>query len=55
MKTMKKAKILTCEPFGKAARCYAVEALVTVDERDQMILTKELRTKAGIMAGDKQP
>jgi antitoxin PrlF len=33
--------------------CCAVEALVTVDERGQMILPKELRAKAGIKAGDK--
>jgi AbrB family looped-hinge helix DNA binding protein len=30
-----------------------VEALVTVDERGQMVLPKELREKAGIRAGDK--
>jgi len=40
-------------PFGKGASCCAVEALVTVDERGQMVLPKELRDKAGIKAGDK--
>jgi len=30
-----------------------VEALVTVDERGQMVLPKELRERAGIRAGDK--
>lgn len=40
-------------PFGKAASCCTVEALVTVDERGQMVLPKELREKAGIRAGDK--
>lgn len=30
-----------------------VEALVSVDERGQMVLPKELREKAGIRAGDK--
>ena len=30
-----------------------VEAMVSVDERGQMVLPKELRDKAGIMPGDK--
>jgi len=33
--------------------CCRVEALVSVDERGQMVLPKELREKAGIHAGDK--
>lgn len=33
--------------------CCRVEALVSVDERGQMVLPKELREKAGIRAGDK--
>lgn len=33
--------------------CCRVEALVTIDERGQMVLPKELRDKAGIRAGDK--
>lgn len=33
--------------------CCKVEAVVSVDERGQMILPKELRQKAGIRAGDK--
>ena len=33
--------------------CCKVEALVSVDERGQMILPKELREKANIRAGDK--
>ncbi len=37
----------------KRMGCCAVEALVTVDERGQMVLPKELRAKAGIKAGDK--
>lgn len=48
----KKAKIPVAGPFGRSAGC-AVEALVTVDERGQMVLPKELRSKAGIKAGDK--
>ncbi len=49
----KKEKTGVPGPFGKSASCCAVEALVTVDERGQMVLPKELRAKAGIKAGDK--
>lgn len=40
-----------CAPEGKA--CCKIEALVTIDERGQMVLPKELRTRANIRAGDK--
>jgi AbrB family looped-hinge helix DNA binding protein len=53
MTTTKKVKIPLRGPYGKGAGCCAVEALVTVDERGQMVLPKELRQKAGIKAGDK--
>jgi antitoxin PrlF len=53
MITTKKAKIPVSGPFSKGTSCCAVEALVTVDERGQMVLPKELRSKAGIKAGDK--
>jgi antitoxin PrlF len=33
--------------------CCKVESLVTVDERGQMVLPKELRERADIHAGDK--
>lgn len=33
--------------------CCAVEAIITVDERGQMVLPKEVRERAGIKAGDK--
>ncbi|MFC2021192.1 HgcAB-associated protein HgcC [Chloroflexota bacterium] len=33
--------------------CCKVEALVSVDERGQMVLPKELRDRANICAGDK--
>ena len=51
--TTAKKKIPVNGPFGKGASCCAVEALVIVDERGQMVLPKELREKAGIKAGDK--
>jgi len=53
MTTTKKTKIPVSGPFSKGTSCCAVEALVTVDERGQMVLPKELRAKAGIKAGDK--
>ena len=33
--------------------CCRVESIITVDERGQMVLPKDLRDKAGIVAGDK--
>jgi len=53
MTTAKKKTVPVLGPFGKVASCCAVEALVTVDERGQMVLPKELRERAGIKPGDK--
>jgi len=33
--------------------CCKIEAVVSVDERGQLVLPKEIREKAGINAGDK--
>ncbi len=53
MATRTKAKMETfCAPTANMA-CCQVEAIVTVDERGQMVLPKEMREKAGIHAGDK--
>ena len=41
-----------CSLPEPGSRC-TVEAIVTVDERGQMVLPKELRTRAGISPGDK--
>ena len=41
-----------CEPADIAC-CCKVEAMVSVDERGQMILPKNLRDKAGIRPGEK--
>lgn len=41
------------EPATVGASCCKVEALVSVDERGQMILPKDIRDKASIRAGDK--
>lgn len=41
-----------CCDVRAGGRC-RVESLLTVDERGQMVLPKDLREKAGIKAGDK--
>lgn len=38
---------------GSIGSCCKVESIITVDERGQMVLPKELRDKIGIKAGDK--
>jgi antitoxin PrlF len=40
-------------PTGQGAGCCKVESLISVDERGQMVLPKEVRDKAGIRPGDK--
>ncbi len=42
-----------CEPSGIGMSCCKVESLISVDERGQMVLPKDIRDKAGIKAGDK--
>ncbi len=42
-----------CVPGGKGAGGFKVESVVSVDERGQMVLPKEIRDKANIRAGDK--
>jgi antitoxin PrlF len=50
----KEAKKAVCGlPAGAGASCCNVEAVVSVDERGQMVLPKDIREKAGIRAGDK--
>ncbi|OFW57366.1 MAG: AbrB family transcriptional regulator [Actinobacteria bacterium RBG_19FT_COMBO_54_7] len=41
-----------CE-IGQDTCCCKVDALISVDERGQMVLPKDIREKAGIKAGDK--
>ena len=50
---VKKAKKECFVPGGKKAGCCRVESLISVDERGQMVLPKELRERAGIQPGDK--
>jgi antitoxin PrlF len=42
-----------CASPGNDQPCCKVESVVSVDERGQMVLPKELREKADIKAGDK--
>lgn len=43
------SRMLTDSKIG----CCKVESLVSIDERGQMVLPKEIRDKANIRAGDK--
>lgn len=45
----KKSQEQCCAPLSSCR----IESLITIDERGQMILPKELREKAKIKAGDK--
>ena len=50
----RKGKIVDCcDTTVGGIGCCTVEALVSVDDRGQMVLPKELREKANIRAGDK--
>jgi len=42
-----------CLPTDKEMSCCKVESVISVDERGQMVLPKEIRDKANIRAGDK--
>lgn len=42
-----------CMPENKGFGCCHIESVVSVDERGQMVLPKEIRAKANIQAGDK--
>ena len=47
----KEQKQHCCTP--STAECCKVESVVTIDDRGQMILPKDLREKVGLVAGDK--
>jgi len=50
----KKPEKASCSgPACQKMNCCKVEALISVDERGQMVLPKEIRDKAGIRTGDK--
>ena len=46
-----KKQASSCSPSGGS--CCHVEAVLTFDERGQMVLPKDVRDKAGLKAGDK--
>ena len=51
---MAKAKARRCCGSQHAPECsHQIEAIITIDERGQMVLPKQTRAKAGIRAGDK--
>ena len=42
-----------CRPQQSTAVSHRIEAIITIDERGQMVLPKEARARAGIQPGDK--
>ena len=42
-----------CGPRTKDLGCCSVDSVVSIDERGQMVLPKEIREKANICPGDK--
>jgi bifunctional DNA-binding transcriptional regulator/antitoxin component of YhaV-PrlF toxin-antitoxin module len=53
-KMVKRAEKGSCsEPACEKMSCCKIEALISVDERGQMVLPKEMRDKAGIRTADK--
>ncbi len=49
----KNNRIPLCTPATQEMSCCKVESIISIDERGQMVLPKELRDKANIRAGDK--
>ena len=50
---IKKEKMGCLAGLGKGSSCCKVESLISIDERGQMVLPKDLREKANIKPGDK--
>jgi antitoxin PrlF len=48
-----KKRTTNAETPGSSYECCRVESVVSIDERGQMVLPKDIREKAGIQAGDK--
>ena len=42
-----------CKGVDKDLSCCKVESVVSIDERGQMVIPKEVREKSGIKTGDK--
>ncbi|MCW3975533.1 MAG: HgcAB-associated protein [Candidatus Bathyarchaeota archaeon] len=50
---MDKKEAPCCSPTDKEMSCCKVESIISIDNRGQMVLPKEIREKAKIRAGDK--
>ncbi len=48
----KKKKGATCSPAGNES-CCTVEAIVSLDDRGQIVIPRELRERFGLTPGDK--
>jgi antitoxin PrlF len=46
-------RVPLCTPVTQEMNCCKVESIISIDERGQMVLPKELRDRANIRAGDK--
>jgi antitoxin PrlF len=53
MVNRKEKAVSCCSQEGVGSSSCKVESVLSVDERGQMVLPKEVRDKAGIGAGDK--
>ena len=53
MTTRYKRRAVSGKGSAASGACCKVEAVVSIDERGQMVLPKEIRERAGISAGDK--
>lgn len=42
-----------CKSSKNGEKCCKVESVISIDERGQLVLPKEIRDNAGIQAGDK--
>ena len=42
-----------CVPTDRGTGCCKVESIISIDDRGQMVLPKEIRDRANIRAGDK--
>ncbi|KCZ70655.1 looped-hinge helix DNA binding domain, AbrB family [Candidatus Methanoperedens nitroreducens] len=51
--TEKDGNMSCCTPTDFGIGCCKVESIISVDERGQMVLPKEIRDRADIRAGDK--
>jgi antitoxin PrlF len=49
----KNQKLSFCSPTNMGMNCCKVESIISIDDRGQMVLPKDLRDKANIRAGDK--